>query len=51
MSKYSRDLTILLNMRKYCRYITQNLSKIENGFEELRQHHYIEIAYQWKYNK
>ena len=36
MSKYSRDLTILLNMRKYCRYITQNLSKIENGFEEFK---------------
>lgn len=33
MSNYSRDLTILLNMRKYCRYITENLSKLENGLE------------------
>ena len=37
MSNYNRDLTVLLNMRKYCRYITENLSKIENGFEEFKK--------------
>lgn len=36
MSNYNRDLTILLNMRKYCRFITENLSKLENGFEEFK---------------
>lgn len=36
MSNYSRDLSILLNMRKYCRYIKENLSKIENGVEEFK---------------
>ena len=36
MSSYSRDLTILLNMRKYCRYITENLSKLKYGLEEFK---------------
>ena len=36
MSNYSRDLTILLNMRKYCRFITENLNKLENGLEEFK---------------
>ena len=36
MSNYSRDLTVLLNMRKYCRYIEENLSKLENGLEEFK---------------
>ena len=36
MSNYNRDLTVLLNMRKYCRYITDNLSKLNNGFEEFK---------------
>ena len=36
MSNYSRDLTILLNMRKYCRYITENLGKIKNGIDEFK---------------
>lgn len=37
MSNYSRDLTVLLNMRKYCRYIAENLSKIQNGYEEFKK--------------
>lgn len=36
MSNYSRDLIILLNMRKYCRYIAENLSSIKNGYEEFK---------------
>ena len=36
MSNYNRDLTVLLNMRKYCRYITENLRKLTNGFEEFK---------------
>lgn len=36
MANYSRDLTILLNMRKYCRYITENLKQIKNGFDEFK---------------
>lgn len=36
MSNYSRDLAVLLNMRKYCRYITENLNRIEKGIEEFK---------------
>ena len=36
MNNYDRDLTVLLNMRKYCRYITENISKLNNGIEEFR---------------
>ncbi len=34
MSNYNRDITILLNMRKYCRYVAENISKLTNGLEE-----------------
>lgn len=34
MSNYSRDITVLLNMRKYCRYVTENIGKLTNGLEE-----------------
>lgn len=37
MSNYCRDLTILLNMRKYCRYITENISKLLDGIEEFKK--------------
>ena len=36
MSNYNRDITILLNMRKYCRYVTENISKLTNGLEEFK---------------
>ena len=32
MSNYNKDITILLNMRKYCRYVTENINKLSNGF-------------------
>lgn len=36
MNNYDRDLTVLLNMRKYCRYITENINKLTNGIEEFK---------------
>ncbi len=36
MSNCSRDITVLLNMRKYCRYVAENISKLTNGLEEFK---------------
>ncbi len=36
MSNYNKDITILLNMRKYCRYVTENINKLSNGLEEFK---------------